>query len=82
MDIAIVGDGVGGLTLALPLHQRGIPSLVYGSAPEVKELGVGITLLPHAMREMAALGLAEALTRQGIADAEVRDAADPTRCHP
>src|SRR6185295_15489816 len=62
MDIAIVGGGIGGLTLALALHQRGIPCRVYESAPEVKELGVGITLLPHAMREMAALGLAEALT--------------------
>jgi hypothetical protein len=39
---------------------------VYESAPEVKELGVGITLLPHAMREMTALGLGEVLTRQGI----------------
>ncbi len=70
MDIAIVGGGIGGLTLALALHQRGIPCRVYESAPEVKELGVGITLLPHAMREMAALGLAEALTRQGIENRE------------
>jgi 2-polyprenyl-6-methoxyphenol hydroxylase-like FAD-dependent oxidoreductase len=66
MDIAIVGGGIGGLTLALALHQRGIPCRVYESAPEVKELGVGITLLPHAMREMTALGLGETLTRQGI----------------
>jgi 2-polyprenyl-6-methoxyphenol hydroxylase-like FAD-dependent oxidoreductase len=66
VDIAIVGGGIGGLTLALALHQRGIPCRVYESAPEVKELGVGITLLPHAMREMTALGLAEALARQGI----------------
>ena len=43
---------------------------MYESAPEVKELGVGITLLPHAMREMAALGLGEALTRQGIENRE------------
>jgi 2-polyprenyl-6-methoxyphenol hydroxylase-like FAD-dependent oxidoreductase len=66
MDIAIVGGGIGGLTLALALHQRGIPCRVYESAPAVKELGVGITLLPHAMREMTALGLGEVLTRQGI----------------
>jgi 5-methylphenazine-1-carboxylate 1-monooxygenase len=66
MDVAIVGGGIGGLTLALALHQRGIPCRVYESAPEVKELGVGITLLPHAMREMTALGLGEALARQGI----------------
>jgi 2-polyprenyl-6-methoxyphenol hydroxylase-like FAD-dependent oxidoreductase len=66
VDVAIVGGGIGGLTLALALHQRGIPCRVYESAPEVKELGVGITLLPHAMREMAGLGLAETLTRRGI----------------
>jgi len=66
MDIAIIGGGIGGLTLALALHQRGIPCRVYESAPEVKELGVGITLLPHGMRELTALGLGEALAAQGI----------------
>jgi 5-methylphenazine-1-carboxylate 1-monooxygenase len=66
VNIAVVGGGIGGLTLALALHQRGILCRVYESAPEVRELGVGITLLPHAMREMAALGLAETLTQRGI----------------
>jgi 2-polyprenyl-6-methoxyphenol hydroxylase-like FAD-dependent oxidoreductase len=66
MDIAIVGGGIGGLTLALALHQRGVACRVYEGAPEVKELGVGITLLPHAMRELTALGLGDALARQGI----------------
>jgi 2-polyprenyl-6-methoxyphenol hydroxylase-like FAD-dependent oxidoreductase len=66
VDIAIVGGGIAGLTLALALQQRAIPCRVYESAPEVKELGVGITLLPHAMREMTALGLGDGLARQGI----------------
>ena len=70
MDIAIVGGGIGGLTLALDLHQRGIDCRVYESAPEVKELGVGITLLPHAMREFTALGLGETLLAQGIENRE------------
>jgi 2-polyprenyl-6-methoxyphenol hydroxylase-like FAD-dependent oxidoreductase len=70
MDIAIVGGGIGGLTLALALHQRGLACRVYESAAEVKELGVGITLLPHAMREMTALGLGDVLTRQGIENRE------------
>ena len=57
MDVAIVGGGIAGLGLALNLHKRGIPCRVFEAAPEVKELGVGITLLPHAMRELTTLGL-------------------------
>src|SRR6266545_3475941 len=65
-EIAIVGGGICGLALALNLHQRGVACRVYERAPEVKELGVGITLLPHAMREFAALGLAGELLPAGI----------------
>jgi 5-methylphenazine-1-carboxylate 1-monooxygenase len=66
MDVAIIGGGVAGLSLALNLHRHGIPCRVYERAPEVKELGVGITLLPHAMREFAALGLDKPLFDAGI----------------
>src|SRR5262249_210030 len=61
MDIVIIGGGIGGLTLALSLHLRGIPRRVYESAPEGEELGVGITPLPHRMRELTALGPPQAL---------------------
>ena len=66
MDIAIVGGGIAGLGLALNLQQRGLQCRVYEAVPEVKELGVGITLLPHAMRELARLGLQEILEPLGI----------------
>jgi 2-polyprenyl-6-methoxyphenol hydroxylase-like FAD-dependent oxidoreductase len=69
-EIAIIGGGVAGLSLALNLHNHGIPCRVYERAPEVKELGVGITLLPHAMREFAALGVADELLRAGIENLE------------
>jgi 5-methylphenazine-1-carboxylate 1-monooxygenase len=69
-EIAIVGGGIAGLSLALNLHRRGIPCTVYERAPEVKELGVGITLLPHAMREFAALGVADELLAAGIESRE------------
>ncbi|MFL6951465.1 MAG: flavin-dependent oxidoreductase [Xanthobacteraceae bacterium] len=69
-DIAIVGGGICGLALALNLHERGIACSVYERAPEVKELGVGITLLPHAMREFTALGLADELIAAGIESRE------------
>lgn len=70
MDIAVVGGGIAGLTFALALHQRGITCRVYESAPQVKELGVGITLLPHAMRELSALGLEDRLRAVAIENRE------------
>src|SRR3978361_2053229 len=68
----IVGAGICGLTLALNLHKRGIPCRVFERAAEMKELGVGITLLPHGMRELAALGLQENLPAGGIENSESR----------
>src|SRR5258706_2463283 len=69
-EIAIVGAGIGGLALALGLHQRGIASRVYEAAPELKELGVGITILPHAMRELTALGLQDKIVAGGVANTQ------------
>src|SRR5882724_10310889 len=70
MTIAIVGGGICGLTFALNLHARGIACRVYEAAPQVRELGVGITLLPHGMREFTALGLGDELLKAGIENAE------------
>jgi 2-polyprenyl-6-methoxyphenol hydroxylase-like FAD-dependent oxidoreductase len=65
-DVLIVGAGIGGLTLGLMLERAGIPCRVFEAAPEMKPLGVGINLLPHAMKELAALGLEDRLSRQGV----------------
>jgi 2-polyprenyl-6-methoxyphenol hydroxylase-like FAD-dependent oxidoreductase len=70
MKVAIVGGGICGLSLALNLQQRGIACRVYERAPQIKELGVGITLLPHAMREFSALGLGPELLAAGIENRE------------
>jgi 2-polyprenyl-6-methoxyphenol hydroxylase-like FAD-dependent oxidoreductase len=70
MRVAIVGGGIAGLAFALALHQRGVACTVYESAREVKELGVGITLLPHGMRELTALGLEERLRAVAIENEE------------
>ena len=59
--VAILGAGIGGLTLALSLHQAGIPCKVYEAVQELKPLGVGVNLLPHAVRELSELGLLSAL---------------------
>jgi 5-methylphenazine-1-carboxylate 1-monooxygenase len=61
MTVLIAGGGVGGLTLALMLHARGIKSVIFEQATEVREVGVGINTLPHAIKELAALGLLPAL---------------------
>ena len=60
-DVIIVGAGIGGLTLALMLHERGIGARVYEAAEEIRPIGVGISLLPHASRELGLLGLTDAL---------------------
>jgi 2-polyprenyl-6-methoxyphenol hydroxylase-like FAD-dependent oxidoreductase len=70
LNIAIVGGGICGLSLAMNLHRKGIACRVYERATEIKELGVGITLLPHAMREFDALGIADELLRTGIENVE------------
>ena len=70
MQVAIVGGGICGLSLALNLKARGIPCTVYERAPQIKELGVGITALPHAMREFTALGIADRLLDAGIENRE------------
>jgi 2-polyprenyl-6-methoxyphenol hydroxylase-like FAD-dependent oxidoreductase len=66
-DIIIVGGGIGGLTLGLSLHAAGIPCRIYESAAEIRAIGVGINLLPHASKELAALGLEADLARLAVA---------------
>jgi 2-polyprenyl-6-methoxyphenol hydroxylase-like FAD-dependent oxidoreductase len=69
-DVIIVGAGIGGLTLGLALHQAGIPCRIYESAPELRAVGVGVNLLPHATKVLAELGLEDALRRVAITTAE------------
>ncbi len=66
VKVLIAGAGIGGLTAALMLHRRGISCRIYEQAPEVREAGVGINTLPHAIKELADLGLLPALDRAGV----------------
>ena len=65
-DVIIVGAGIGGLTLGLTLQACGIPCRIFESAAEIRPIGVGINLLPHASKELAALGLEADLAKAAI----------------
>ncbi len=71
MTVLIAGGGIGGLTLALSLHQIGVPAKVFESVSELKPLGVGINLLPHAVRELIELGLLNQLDASGVRTREL-----------
>ena len=66
MKVIIAGAGIGGLCAALSLNQAGIEVKVFESVNEVRPLGVGINILPHAARELIALGLQDELDRFAI----------------
>jgi 5-methylphenazine-1-carboxylate 1-monooxygenase len=67
MTILIAGGGIAGLTLALSLHQAGLPCRVLEAVSEIRPLGVGINIQPHAVRELTELGLLPRLHDIGIA---------------
>ena len=67
MDTIIIGGGIGGLTLALAMHAAKTPGRIriYEAAAEMRPLGVGINLGPHAIKELATLGLEPELSARG-----------------
>ena len=66
MKITIAGGGIGGLALALMLDKLGVDVDVWEAVQDIKPLGVGINLLPHAVKELAELGLEDTLAEIGI----------------
>jgi 2-polyprenyl-6-methoxyphenol hydroxylase-like FAD-dependent oxidoreductase len=66
MKAIIVGGGIGGLAAALALHRAGIACEIYEQSLEIHELGVGINLLPHATKALAAGALLEGLDRVAV----------------
>lgn len=67
LKIVIAGAGIGGLATALSLHRAGFTDVVvYERVGALRPLGVGINLLPHAVRELTELGLAESVERIAV----------------
>ena len=54
--VLIAGAGIGGLSVALTLHQIGVPCVVFDSVADIKPLGLGINIQPNAIRELYELG--------------------------
>ncbi|MEU4804128.1 flavin-dependent oxidoreductase [Actinosynnema sp. NPDC023587] len=72
MKVIVAGGGIGGLAAALSLHAAGITDvLVLEAVPEPAPLGVGINLLPHAVRELTELGLVDRVAAIGVETAEL-----------
>ncbi|MFC6020842.1 flavin-dependent oxidoreductase [Plantactinospora solaniradicis] len=69
-NVIIVGAGIGGLTLALELHDAGIPCRVYEAVPALTPIGVGINVLPHATAVLDRLGLTAPLAEAGVTTRE------------
>jgi salicylate hydroxylase len=68
----IAGAGIGGLTAALAIAQRGFGVAVFDQAQRLEEVGAGIQLSPNASRILIALGLGEQLRRHVVAPEELR----------
>jgi 5-methylphenazine-1-carboxylate 1-monooxygenase len=71
VTVLIIGGGIAGLTTALSLHQTGVDCRVYEAVETIEPLGVGINTLPHAVRELSELGLADQLAATAIPTAEL-----------
>jgi 5-methylphenazine-1-carboxylate 1-monooxygenase len=72
VTVVIAGAGIGGLALCLALQQRGIAFVAYDAAPELRPLGVGINILPHAAGELAELQILDAIEAASIKTRELR----------
>src|SRR3954468_7188161 len=71
MTVLIAGGGIGGLTPALRLHPIGVPAKIFERVTALKPLGVGINVLPHAVRELIELGLLDQLDALGVRTKEL-----------
>jgi 2-polyprenyl-6-methoxyphenol hydroxylase-like FAD-dependent oxidoreductase len=72
VPVIIAGAGIGGLALALSLEKLGIDFVVFDAASELKPLGVGINILPHATGELSEFGILPELEKVSVRTRELR----------
>jgi salicylate hydroxylase len=72
LSAAVVGGGIGGVAAALALSRAGLDVQVFEQAPELKEVGAGVSLAPNGLRMLASLGVGEAVGRAGARHARTR----------
>jgi 5-methylphenazine-1-carboxylate 1-monooxygenase len=71
MKVVVVGAGIAGLTMALRLHHVGIDCAVYEQSGRLSELGLGLNLLPQAVKELVTVGLLDRLDEVGVRSREL-----------
>src|ERR1051326_4595835 len=70
--IAIIGGGIGGLTVALALKEFGFEAEVYEQAPALLDVGAAIAIWPNAMRVLERLSLGAMIRKHAGEMAEIR----------
>ena len=70
LNIAIVGAGIGGMSAALGLSQNGFNVSVFEQAPELSEVGAGLTITPNATKGLNYLNLGDGIKSVGMAHAK------------
>lgn len=65
MNIDIIGAGIGGLTTAIALEQKGINTRIFEQAEQIKPIGAGIILANNAMQVYEKLGLRKEIEENG-----------------
>jgi 5-methylphenazine-1-carboxylate 1-monooxygenase len=71
LKVIIIGGSIAGLATALSLHAAGIEAVVFEQSAQIRELGVGINILPHAIEVLSSLGLLDALDEAGVRTEEL-----------
>jgi 2-polyprenyl-6-methoxyphenol hydroxylase-like FAD-dependent oxidoreductase len=65
MKVAVIGAGIGGLTVAMALKKAGIPFRIFEAAPVIQPVGAGIIIANNAMQVFRYFGIDQAVGQKG-----------------